>query len=79
LFPKAHYYFLNQIFLVDSKLSTAAKSFNIRPKAVYNSVSEAYNQTTKSASKSDFIYVGSSTFVVAEFYNFCFLLANLEK
>jgi dihydrofolate synthase/folylpolyglutamate synthase len=60
-----------KIFL---RLSTAAKSFNIRPKGeVYNSVSEAYNQATKSASKSDFIYVGG-TFVVAEIYNFFFFL-----
>jgi dihydrofolate synthase/folylpolyglutamate synthase len=48
------------------EVSTAAKA-STRPKGeVYNSVSEAYNQATKSASKSDFIYVGGSTFVVAE-------------
>ncbi|KAB1155496.1 bifunctional folylpolyglutamate synthase/dihydrofolate synthase [Flavobacterium luteum] len=33
---------------------------------VYNSVSEAYKKALKTAKKSDFIYVGGSTFVVAE-------------
>ena len=33
---------------------------------VYNSVSEAYNKALKAAQKSDFVYVGGSTFVVAE-------------
>jgi dihydrofolate synthase/folylpolyglutamate synthase len=33
---------------------------------VYNSVSEAYNFAVTNASKTDFIYVGGSTFVVAE-------------
>jgi hypothetical protein len=68
LFPKKHYYFCKPN-IRGLKLSTTAKSFNIRPKGeVYNSVSEAYNQT-KSASKSDFIYVGGHL-VVAEIYNF---------
>jgi dihydrofolate synthase/folylpolyglutamate synthase len=33
---------------------------------VYLSVSEAYNNALKNASPNDFIYIGGSTFVVAE-------------
>lgn len=33
---------------------------------VYNSVSEAYDDALKSSSENDFIYIGGSTFVVAE-------------
>jgi dihydrofolate synthase/folylpolyglutamate synthase len=33
---------------------------------VFNSVSEAYKNAREMASKSDFIYIGGSTFVVAE-------------
>ena len=33
---------------------------------VFNSVSNAYQAALKNATKNDFIYVGGSTFVVAE-------------
>jgi dihydrofolate synthase/folylpolyglutamate synthase len=33
---------------------------------IYNSVSDAYAQAKQNAAPSDFIYVGGSTFVVAE-------------
>ena len=33
---------------------------------VFNSVSEAYVEAVNSAKESDFIYIGGSTFVVAE-------------
>ena len=69
LFPKkAHYYFCKPNIprgLEALQLQQKASTFDIQGE-VYNSVSEAYNQAAKSASKSDFIYVGGSTFVVAE-------------
>ena len=69
LFPKkAHYYFCKPNIprgLEALQLQQKASTFDLKGE-VYNSVSEAYNQATKSASKSDFIYVGGSTFVVAE-------------
>jgi dihydrofolate synthase/folylpolyglutamate synthase len=69
LFPKSTLLFLQTKYSSWTQALNYSKSFNIRPKGeVYNSVSEAYNQT-KSASKSDFIYVGGHL-VVAEIYNF---------
>ncbi|MFV8352398.1 bifunctional folylpolyglutamate synthase/dihydrofolate synthase [Flavobacterium sp. XS2P14] len=69
LFPKkANYYFCKPNIprgLEALQLQQTASTFDLKGE-VYNSVSEAYNQATKSASKSDFIYVGGSTFVVAE-------------
>ncbi|MES2575826.1 MAG: folylpolyglutamate synthase/dihydrofolate synthase family protein [Bacteroidota bacterium] len=46
-------------------LQQKAAEFNLKGE-VYNSVSESYNTALKNASKSDFIYLGGSTFVVAE-------------
>ena len=69
LFPKkAYYYFCKPNIprgLEAQQLQQKAATFDLKG-AVYNSVSEAYNQATKNASQSDFIYVGGSTFVVAE-------------
>lgn len=69
LFPKnATYYFCKpniprglDAFILQQK----AIGFNLNGK-VYDSVSNAYHSAIKSANKSDFIYVGGSTFVVAE-------------
>ncbi|WP_426063380.1 bifunctional folylpolyglutamate synthase/dihydrofolate synthase [Flavobacterium sp. DSP2-3-1] len=69
LFPKkAKYYFckpniprgLNAVILKQK-----AAAFELTGE-VYNSVSEAYNKAIEKAGKSDFIYIGGSTFVVAE-------------
>lgn len=69
LFPKnAKYYFckpniprgLNATYLLEK-----ATEFQLIGK-VYNSVSNAYEDALKIASKNDFIYIGGSTFVVAE-------------
>ena len=69
LFPKkAYYYFCKPNIprgLEAQQLQQKAATFDLKG-AVYNSVSEAYNQATKNASQSDFIYIGGSTFVVAE-------------
>lgn len=69
LFPKnAIYYFCkpNLFRGLDEKiLQQAADKFGLHGK-VYTSVSEAYGAALKNAGKSDFIYVGGSTFVVAE-------------
>lgn len=69
LFPKkANYYFCSPKNLRGLKpeiLKKKAIEFGLKGK-VYNSVSEAYQEATKSASSNDFIYVGGSTFVVAE-------------
>ncbi|RWX02624.1 bifunctional folylpolyglutamate synthase/dihydrofolate synthase [Flavobacterium cerinum] len=46
-------------------LQTAAKEFGLIGQ-VYNSVSEAYESALKASADNDFIYVGGSTFVVAE-------------
>ena len=69
LFPKnATYYFCKpniprglDAFILRQK----AIGFNLNGK-VYDSVSNAYQSAIESANKSDFIYVGGSTFVVAE-------------
>lgn len=69
LFPKnANYYFCRpNIFrgLDASILHQKASEFELNGKA-FNSVSEAYAAASHNASKNDFIYVGGSTFVVAE-------------
>lgn len=69
LFPKnAIYYFCKPNIprgLDSSVLKEKAKQFGLNG-ATYNSVSEAYNSTQESAAADDFIYVGGSTFVVAE-------------
>mgnify|MGYP006176945075 FL=1 len=69
LFPrKAKYYFCkpNVPRGLDSKvLQEKATDFGLVGDA-FNSVSEAYETVMQSAKKSDFIYIGGSTFVVAE-------------
>ena len=69
LFPKnAKYYFSRPNIprgLDAEILQAKAKDFGLEGK-VYASIPEAYQQALKSASKTDFIYVGGSTFVVAE-------------
>ena len=69
LFPKkAIYYFCRPDIprgLDASFLQQKALEFGLIGE-VYNSVSEAYNKALKAAKKSDFVYVGGSTFVVAE-------------
>ena len=66
--PNAIYYFckpniprgLDAIILQEK-----AATFNLNGKA-YNSVSESYAKALQNASKTDFVYIGGSTFVVAE-------------
>ncbi|HEY4617689.1 MAG TPA: folylpolyglutamate synthase/dihydrofolate synthase family protein [Flavobacterium sp.] len=69
LFPKnAIYYFCKPNIprgLQAEILQTKAENFNLIGN-VYNSVTEAYQSAKNNATKSDFIYVGGSTFVVAE-------------
>jgi dihydrofolate synthase/folylpolyglutamate synthase len=69
LFPKnAIYYFCKPNIprgLDASILAQKALEFGLHGK-VYNSVSEAYQSALRSATKSDFIYIGGSTFVVGE-------------
>ena len=69
LFPKnAIYYFCCPAIirgLNASILQEKASQFDLNGK-VYLSVSEAYTQALKDAAVNDFIYVGGSTFVVAE-------------
>ncbi|ESU21461.1 folC protein [Flavobacterium enshiense DK69] len=69
LFPKnANYFFCKpNIFrgLDAEELREKASVFELKGK-VYNSVSEAYNEALEVAGKNDFIYIGGSTFVVAE-------------
>ncbi|GGD32446.1 bifunctional folylpolyglutamate synthase/dihydrofolate synthase [Flavobacterium orientale] len=69
LFPKkAKYYFSkpnNLRALEISKLQEKANDFGLNSK-VFNSITEAYENARQNAEKSDFIYVGGSTFVVAE-------------
>ncbi len=69
LFPKnAIYYFCKpNLFrgLDVSILQEQAAEFSLFGQA-YNSVSEAYESALANAAKNDFIYVGGSTFVVAE-------------
>ena len=69
LFPKkAIYYFCKPAIprgLDASFLQQKSLEFGLIGE-VYNSVSEAYKKALNSAQKSDFVYVGGSTFVVAE-------------
>lgn len=69
LFPKnAQYYFSKPNILrgLDALiLQQKAAEFDLNGK-VFDSVSEAYSEALRNASDSDFIYVGGSTFVVAE-------------
>ena len=69
LFPKnAKYYFCKPNVprgLDAAILKQKASTFTLNGEA-YNSVSEAYKKAVESASNSDFIYIGGSTFVVAE-------------
>lgn len=68
-FPKnAKFYFCKPNIprgLEASLLAEKATRFGLNGK-VFNSVTEAYEQAKKNASENDFIYVGGSTFVVAE-------------
>ena len=69
LFPKnAHYYFCKPNIprgLDAEILQQKAADFQLNGK-VYNSVSNAYQEALKKSDKNDFIYIGGSTFVVAE-------------
>jgi dihydrofolate synthase/folylpolyglutamate synthase len=69
LFPKkAIYYFCKPAIargLEAIILEQKAANFQLNGK-VYNSVSNAYKSAIKLATKNDFIYIGGSTFVVAE-------------
>jgi dihydrofolate synthase / folylpolyglutamate synthase len=69
IFPKnAQYYFCspkNLRGLHPEILTQKAAEFGLNGK-VYNSVSEAYKKAKEKSSANDFIYVGGSTFVVAE-------------
>lgn len=69
LFPKnATYYFCKPNIprgLDASLLKKKALEFELKGN-VYNSVTDAYTDSKKNASKDDFIYIGGSTFVVAE-------------
>lgn len=69
LFPKkAKYYFCKPNIprgLDAVILKQKAATFELTGE-VYNSVSEAYQKAIENAGKSDFIYIGGSTFVVAE-------------
>lgn len=69
LFPKnASYYFCRPTIprgLDALILQEKASHFELTGK-VFNSVTEAYRKALENASESDFIYVGGSTFVVAE-------------
>jgi dihydrofolate synthase/folylpolyglutamate synthase len=46
-------------------LQETANKYNLNG-YIYNSVTEAYQAALKASSANDFIYVGGSTFVVAE-------------
>ena len=69
LFPKkAIYYFCKPNIprgLDAVILKQKASTFKLKGE-VYNSVSEAYQKALKNAGATDFIYIGGSTFVVAE-------------
>jgi dihydrofolate synthase/folylpolyglutamate synthase len=69
LFPKnAIYYFCKPNIprgLDTLVLEQKSAKFELKGKA-YNSVSDAYEAAKKTAEKTDFIYIGGSTFVVAE-------------
>ena len=69
LFPKnAHYYFCKPNIprgLAAEILQQKCEEFDLKGKT-YSSVNEAYSEALKSASEKDFIFIGGSTFVVAE-------------
>ncbi|MBM6499276.1 bifunctional folylpolyglutamate synthase/dihydrofolate synthase [Flavobacterium macrobrachii] len=69
IFPKnVKYYFCKPIGsrgLETLVLQKKASEFGLKGK-IYNSVSEAYDEARQKATSEDFIYVGGSTFVVAE-------------
>ncbi len=69
LFPiKATYYFTqpnNSRTLSAIELEKKAKSFNLNGRC-FNSVKEAFTEAKKQANLNDMIYIGGSTFVVAE-------------
>ncbi|MGO4906064.1 bifunctional folylpolyglutamate synthase/dihydrofolate synthase [Flavobacterium sp. W20_MBD1_R3] len=69
LFPKkAIYYFCKPNIprgLDAEILRQKAATFDLKGE-VYNSVSEAYQKSIENAAKTDFVYIGGSTFVVAE-------------
>ena len=69
LFPKsAIYYYCKPNIprgLNASILQQEAKKYELNGE-IYNSVSDAYKEALKNASEDDFIYIGGSTFVVAE-------------
>jgi dihydrofolate synthase/folylpolyglutamate synthase len=69
LFPKnAIYYFCKPNIprgLDAIILSQKAAQFGLNGK-IYNSVSDAYEKAKQNAQPTDFIYIGGSTFVVAE-------------
>lgn len=69
LFPKnAKYYFCRPNIprgLDAEILKEKAKEFELKGQ-IYNSVSNAYENATKNAAPNDFIYIGGSTFVIAE-------------
>ena len=69
LFPKdAKYYFCKpniQRGLEPEILQSNAAKFDLKGE-IYNSVSNAYAAALDKASEKDFIYIGGSTFVVAE-------------
>ena len=69
LFPKnAIYYFCKPNIprgLDPQILKQKATEFGLKGE-VFNSVSESYKKALQNAAKSDFIYIGGSTFVVAE-------------
>ena len=69
LFPKnANYYFCKPNVprgLEPQILQKKATEFGLFGE-VFNSVSEAYTEALNLANNSDFIYIGGSTFVVAE-------------
>jgi dihydrofolate synthase / folylpolyglutamate synthase len=73
LFPKnAIYYFCKpNIFRgLDAEILKAkASQYNLKGE-IYNSVSNAYQKTIENATQNDFIYIGGSTFVVAEILYF---------
>ena len=69
LFPKkAIYYFCKPDIprgLNATILQNEAAKYDLNG-AVFNSVSKAYRNALKNAGQNDFIYIGGSTFVVAE-------------
>ncbi len=66
--PEATYYFCKpniQRGLNSKDLKTIAKNFNLKGNK-FNNVKKAYDFALKSAKKNDLIFIGGSTFVVAE-------------